>query len=303
MSSIEQPIGHFSSSDWMVLSEFLCPNYGDMTEVKLVNNSSRDVSEDDLNSYNIFPESESNKSVQISISENVNEKHFQSALGVDFPTLSEKNPSSNFASNSNQISDYSESVFTNLSVLTADVGVQTMSTALHRFPEACHSLPIPWGLNTDKPSPLTSYRYTTACITDSKSKKRKLENSTWPSNKRPAYEDQDTFKLNEILGYLKSPHLNKPNEESMVTYPKQSEYEGKLNVVIYPSGSRCIATNTQHIPMRQGPPHLRRQKVWRRTAKQYLSKEDQVSKRGPRQGSQEDKTRRMVDEIMYYYCR
>lgn len=287
MSSIEQPIGHFSSSDWMVLSEFLCPNYSYMTEVKPVSNSSKDVSEDDLNSYNIFPESEINKSVQFSISENVNEKHFPSALRGDFPSLSGKNPLSNVES----------------SVLTADVGVQTMPTALHRFPEACHSLPIPWGLGTDRPSPLTSYRYTTACITESKPMKRKLEDSTWPSNKRPAYEDEDQFKLNDILGYLKSPILNKPNEESMVIYPIQSQFEGDLNVVHYPSGSSCIATNTQHIPMRQGPPHLRRQKVWRRTAKKYLSKEDQVSKRGPRQGTHEDKTRRMVDEIMYYYCR
>ena len=327
MSSIEPPVDHFSSSDWMLLSEFLCPNYSSMTELKLVKDSSTEEPEesfDTLNScndaiYNDLSGFENNDAFQNSIPEDLNVKCLWS---VDYPTLSGMNPTSDVvskfkltwdvvssASMLSKVENY-ESVIKKPSISTTDAGVQTTSIAIHFIPEACFSLPIPWGLDKDQPSPLTIHSNTTDFMPDKNSKKRKLEDSTWPPKKKPALEDQDPFKLNDLFGFLKSPILNNVdsdcisnNEDSMVVSPTTCLYEGVTDIKHCDSSSRCVSTNTLHVPMRHSPKQKSRQKVWRKAAKQYLTEEDRVSKRRPLQGSQEKRTQRMVDNILAYYCR
>ena len=83
------------------------------------------------------------------------------------------------------------------------------------------------------------------------------------------------------------------------------KYEGVVETNRSKYGIQNVATNTMHVPMRQGSSHhtIPRYMVWRYAAKQYLTEEDRIDKRGPRQGTQEDKTIRMANVIMSYHCR
>ena len=322
MSSIGPTLGHFSSSDWILLSEFLGPNYRSMTQTKQVKNMCTEVTQDDIVSLNSCNDDisnfllkfEANDAILPSIPKEHNENCLQLVWNSECSTLSEINPTSDFTSKFKQIRDdvlsgtilppenYSELVFKKSGVPSADAGVQTMSPAIHTFPEDCWSLPIPWGLETDEPSPLIKSL--------PKSKKRKLDDFTLPPNKRPALENQDPFKLNDIFGFLQQPIVDIKeadrltiNEDGMVAPLTSYMYEGVTDIALCTNGSRCVATNTLHVPMRHGPTQSSRQKIWRQAAKQYLSVEDRLSKREPRQGSQKDRNQRMVDEIMSYYCR
>ena len=83
----------------------------------------------------------------------------------DYPTPLQIDSSSSFTSKFNQ-SDLinamiAKSVLASIAsqqklcIPTADVGVQTISTSIHRSPVDCHSHPVQWGLSTAEPSPLT----------------------------------------------------------------------------------------------------------------------------------------------------
>ena len=208
-----------------------------------------------------------------------------------------------------------ESFFKKPPVSTAEVGVQTMTTSIHRFPVPCRSHPVPWGLDTDEPSPLTVHSIT---IDHSyNGNKRKLEDSTtwkdstWPPKKRQALDDQDYEFLNNLFGdFLKSTSDKDEysednatiNEEGVTESPIPCENDDVVKVDNINLSSRTVSTNTMHVPMRKGPSQCKRSKAWAHAAKQFLSVEDQQDKRGPRQGTQNDKTNRMINKINAYYC-
>ena len=185
-----------------------------------------------------------------------------------------------------------ETVFKKPKVQTSEVGVQTMSTSIHYFPVACCTLPVPWGLDTDEPSPLTTQNIT--ADHSYKSNKRKFEDSScsdvsWPPKKKHCQALDDQEFLNNIFCFLKSPtniddysdDYVPINDEGVVPSPSTCKYEGFVEVDRSNYGFRSVATNTRHVPMRQVTSHLTRQMAWRHAAKQYLSDEDCVEKRGP----------------------
>ena len=124
-----------------------------------------------------------------------------------------------------------------------------------------------------------------------------------------ALDDQEF--LNYIFSFLKSTtdiddyseDYVAINEKGVVPSPTSCEYEGYVQVDRSNYVFRSVATNTMHVPMRQGASHFTRYKAWRHAAKDYISDEDRVDKRGPRQGSHKDRNQRMVNEIMSYYGR
>ena len=81
------------------------------------------------------------------------------------------------------------------------------------------------------------------------------------------------------------------------------EYEGCVEVDHCNFEVQNVATNSMHIPMRKGKSQCMRSKAWSHAARQFLSEKDRVDKRGPKQGTQEDRTNRMVNNILAYYCR
>ena len=140
-----------------------------------------------------------------------------------------------------------QSLFKKPPVSTADVGVQTMSTSIPRFPVVCRSHPVPWGLDTDEPSPLVYNNSLDHIYTD---KKRKLEDSTasWGAStctprKMLAFCINDLFHLNHLFDFLKSPISKKAeahndvlvNEEVVSESPIICEYEGLVMWTKYTS--------------------------------------------------------------------
>ena len=95
----------------------------------------------------------------------------------------------------------------------------------------------------------------------------------------------------------------KIDEENVTESTITCEYEGLVEVGSSNLGYQSVATNTLHIPHRNSEPLCLRAKDWRHAAKQYLSEEDRVDKRGPKQGTREDRTKRMVNNIKAYHCR
>ena len=57
-------------------------------------------------------------------------------------------------------SNYYATNFKKPQVQMSDVGVQTMATSMLTFPIACRTQPVPWGLHTEEPSPLTTHNLT-----------------------------------------------------------------------------------------------------------------------------------------------
>ena len=187
--------------------------------------------------------------------------------------------------------DASSDIKTLSNAPTADVGVQTVPTSISRFPVDCHSHVVSWGLGTDQPSPLAvhnitvdhSYNHNKRTLEDMTS----LEYSTCPPTKIPALEDQD---------YI--------NPDVIVTEtPVRCEYEGVVDADISNIGIRSIATNTMHVPIQRAPTKCIRSNAWSQAAKQYLSVKDRADKRGPRKGTQKQKTQRMNKAMTAYYCR
>ena len=192
-------------------------------------------------------------------------------------------------------------------VSTNDVGVQTMTTSIPRFPVACRSHPVPWGLDTDEPSPLV---YDNSLDHNYTGKKRRLEDDIdvlgdCPPRKKLAFGDQDPFQLNHLFDFLKSPINDDVDayEELVSETAITCKYEGLVIVDLLKFSSRVVSTNTMHIPKRREAPKCIRSKAWSHAAKQFLSEEDRLDKRGPRQGTREDRTNRMVNTILAYYCR
>ena len=92
------------------------------------------------------------------------------------------------------------------------------------------------------------------------------------------------------------------NEEGVTESPIPCENDDVVKVDNINLSSRTVSTNTMHVPMQKGPSQCKRSKAWAHAAKQFLSVEDQQDKRGPRQGTQNDKTNRMINKINAYYC-
>ena len=200
-------------------------------------------------------------------------------------------------------------------VPTTEVSVQTMNTAIPRIPEASRTHPIPWGLDTYAPSPLTIPNITPDHRCNSKKRKFEddpaLEDNICIQSKRPKLDDQDTDYLGKIFDYLKSPVFEKENlevnvavnEEGATEIPTQCEYEGFVEIFPSNIGVRSVATSTMHVPILRRPSQYLRQHDWAHTAMQFLSKKDRQDKRGPSLGTWEDKDKRMVDAIHGYYSR
>ena len=185
-------------------------------------------------------------------------------------------------------------------VPTADVGVQTITTGIPRFPLACPSHIVPWGLLTEDPSPLT---YQNRTVEDSfNCKKHKLEDSTaCRDSTRPSFFEF----LNGIFDLLNSPS-NKdeyPKDKKIVSESRiLYEYDSVVDVDHHINmKGRSIATI--HIPMRRGAPQCVRYKDWYLAANQFLNEEDRLDKRGQRQVTINDRTNRMTKAIWVYHCR
>ena len=281
---------------------------------------------------------EATEPIQLSI---LDEQQFQSVWSTDYSSLSQRDSPSDCASNFKHswesvtaspldtiimpynLSLYNPAFFPGMihkpvsktpKVQTSEVGVQTMTTSIHTFPIACRTHPVPWGLETDEPSPLTTHNIT--AHQRYRSNKRKCEDddwahATWPPTKKLCLALGDQEFLNNLFSFLKSPidiyeyseDYVTINEEGVVPPSTACEYEGFVEVHRSKYGTKSVATNTMHVPVSQGSSHLTRYRAWSHAAKQYLSDEDRVDKRGPRQGSYENRAQRMVHEIMSYYCR
>ena len=337
-----------SSSDWMLLSGVLCPNYSSLLDNKKSPNvdtkgslyglesfgkrdSKKDLWFEDVSEVEFWAEAA--EPIQISI---LDEHHIQSVWSADYSSLSQQDSPSDFASKfkqswndvqanplddiltSQSLTNYTaaflpvcmpEAVFKKPKVHTSEAGIQTMTTSIQTLPVVCCTHPVPWGLDTDEPSPLTTHNLTVDH--GKKSSKRKLEDHAWSPKKKPSLALDDQEFLDEMFSFLKSPIVlfdysdnhAAINEEGVIPYSTTCEYEGLVEVERSSYGSRSVATNTMHVPLRQGSSRPTRYRAWCHAAKQYLSVEDQVDKRGPRIGSREERTKRMENEILAYYCR
>ena len=172
-------------------------------------------------------------------------------------------------------------------VPTAEVGVQTMTTAINRFPVPSRTHPVPWGLNTDKSSPLNITK--SIVNKNNRCKKRKLEDIltrqdyNWPPRKKAALEDEYVSVKDEDIKEI------------------PSQLNAFVQVSPVENGVRSIGTNTLHIPFRRNPSQFVRHKVWERAAKQFLCDEDHDDKRS--HITRKDTIKRIADDILGYYCR
>ena len=162
-----------------------------------------------------------------------------------------------------------KTVYEKPKVQTSEVGVQTMSTSIHSFTVACHTHPVPWGLDTDEPSPITTHNITADHSYNSN--KQKFEDNywsdiAWPPKKKHCLALDDLEFLNNIFIFLKSPtdiddyseDYVSINEEGVVPSPTSCEYEGFAEVDRSNYGIQSVATNTMHVPVRQRSSHLTR---------------------------------------------
>ena len=130
-----------------------------------------------------------------------------------------------------------------------------MTTAIHRFPDPSRTHFVPWGLDTEEPSPLTNCKGSGKHSFNYKNWKLKHSKSIYLPKK----------KLSNLFGFLQSP-----------------EYlEGVVEVGHRDFESRSVATNTIHVPIRRRQPHCSRSMVWSHAAKQFLNEEDRSDKQGP----------------------
>ena len=343
MTSVATSIQTLSSSDWVLLSGNLLSNHASSSKPDDIQldpskaDSDAWMSCDDgslqpdlhtgegINAMDLS--TEDYEPIQISIFD----EPFQSVWSSDYMSLSQRDSPSEFASKFKHSWDAVQcspsdpiqppykglffhgmttggaSFFKKPSVSTADVGVQTMTTSIPRFPVACRSHPVPWGLDTDEPSPLV---YDNSLDHNYTGEKRRLEDDIdvlgdCPPRKKLAFGDQDPFQLNHLFDFLKSP-INDDvdaHEELVSETAITCKYEGLVIVDQLKFSSRVVSTNTMHIPKRREAPKCIRSKAWSHAAKQFLSEEDRLDKRGPRQGTREDRTNRMVNTILAYYCR
>ena len=122
---------------------------------------------------------------------------FESVWSAGYSSLSQRDSPSDFASKLRQCWDtvtanplypsmIHETVFKKPKVQTSEAGVETISTSIHHFPIASRTHHVPWGLDTDDPSPLTIHNIT--ADHRYKSNKRKFEEIScsdvaWPPKK------------------------------------------------------------------------------------------------------------------------
>ena len=171
---------------------------------------------------------------------------------------------------------YADESFIDISdVSNNDIGVQTTSISIARFPVDSNTHPIPWGLATDKPSPLT--------VPDHM--KLKLEDSLMFGGS-----DEDIEFLTNIFDFLKSSDrkyedslLVSGSKDSILPLKKRlafdnedflyyisNKYEGVVEVDLCNKLSRTVATNTIHIPDRIAEARRPRASIWRRSSKRFL---------------------------------
>ena len=284
MTSVATSVQTISSSDWMLLSGGHLSNYAsNKHDVQVDGFYGKDLVFQDVDD-DISNEDFDYEPIHASILD----IPFQSVWSTDFPSLSQRDSPVEFASKFKQTWDTikcsplenilppykglffhsmttNETFFKKPPVSTAEVGVQTMTTSIPRFPVACRSHPVPWGLDTDEPSPLTVHSIT---IDHSyKGNKRKLEDSTtwrdstWPPKKRLALDDQDYEFLNNLFGDFLKSTSNKDeysedyvaiNEEGVTESPLPCEYDDVVKVDNINLSTRSVSTNTLHVPMRKG---------------------------------------------------
>ena len=200
----------------------------------------------------------------------------------------------------------SQSEFNKPCLPSNDIGVQTMTTAIPRFPVDCRSHFVPWGLDTYGPSPLTLQKNKVDYSYNDKKRKREDSDSAFPPNKRLASDNEDHVVFDSLIspinndGYPEECHTVK--EEDIVRSSIPCPYEGVVDDGISSIGCRSISTNTNHVPMRRAPPKYYRSEDWSHTAMLFLSEEDRVDKR-PSHGSEKDRTKRLENKILDYYCR
>ena len=228
-----------SSSDWMLLSEFLCPNLSSSSHSVNIDPIKDDdtkgtseawTSSDDGPHHAVFTtdyavtanesmfQTMSHDFVYEPIQISILDQAFQSVWSTDCPT---------------QFTSFEEPP-----ILTADVGIQTMATSISWLPIAGHRPTIPRCLKPDTPSPLTVHNGTVD--QGYNSKKRKFadctawEDSISPPKKKAALENQDYGYLNNLFDYLKSPSITDGyaviDEEEVIKPPILCNYEGSLNL-------------------------------------------------------------------------
>ena len=333
MSSLASSV--VSSSDWMLLSEFLFPNLSSSHNVNIDTikddakgtadawTSSNDgpyqpvfitddaVTTNESTFQNMNLDLRCDDIVYEPIQISILDEAFQAVWSTDCPSLSQGNSPSEFTSkfkhswDAMQVSPthISEYTFEEPPITTAEVGTQTMAASISWLPIAGIRPTSPMGLKTDKPSPLT---------VNNNSKKRKFdkctawEDSNSPPKKRATFDNQDYGYLNSLFDYLKSPSINDDyvDEKSVNQTLTPCEYEGFVEVDHHNNlALRSVATNTIHVPVRRLPHQYTRSKSWKHAAKQFIREEDRMGKRGSRQGTKEDRTKRMTETILAYYCR
>ena len=108
-------------------------------------------------------------------------------------------------------------------IQTADVGVQTISTAITRFPEPSRSHVVPWGLDTEEPSPLTFQNNIIDHIYNNKMRKLEDPDSTCPPRKKPALDEEYPEEYdaldNEDHGSLDIPWINNNDQFLDLNFP------------------------------------------------------------------------------------
>ena len=139
---------------------------------------------------------------------------------------------------------------------TAEVGTQTIPTAIPGLPVESRSHFIFWGLDKDKPSPLSINKNTVDHSFNDKKRKLEDADSNLPPNKRPALGDQDDQEFqNGLFGFLDNNEYPQDylviQEEEVTVTP--IAYDGVVDVDIVNIGNRSIGTNAMHVAVRRGP--------------------------------------------------
>ena len=166
-------------------------------------------------------------------------------------------------------------------VPTAEVGVQTLPISINRFPVPSRTHPVPWGVNTDISSSLIISK--SFANHNFRGKKRKLEDAltsqdcNYPPRKKAALENEDIIET------------------------PTTQCEGFVQVPSSENRVRSIGTNTLHIPFRRIPSPIVRHKDWEHAAKKFLCKDDRKDK--TRHFTRKDTIKKIVDDILGYYCR
>ena len=205
MSSLATSVETVLSSDCMLLSGVLCPNYSTLLNLKKtakddnvtkgafydIVNSGKYDSKNDLTFKDVLDDEFWN---ELSI---LDDQQFEYVWSAGYSSLSRRDSPSDFASKLRQCLDtvtanplfpsmIPETVFKKPKVQTSEAGVETISTSIHHFPIASRTHHVPWGLDTDDPSPLTIHNIT--ADHRYKSNKRKFEEIScsdvaWPPKK------------------------------------------------------------------------------------------------------------------------